>query len=159
MGEHPESLSAPTYPLYKDPRCVTLLLLIASMHSRTWGVENGIGAALACRFDGLAVLASTISTSAVEMVKKHNLVKIFPLFPSRLIPTAEVDCMDWQQWGRGDCGSSEEGRGGRSHCGLRWTGTTSRWSGLSENAIMCALQHLGFLNINWFFSVQNPNII
>ena len=64
------------------------------MHSRTWGVENGIGAVLACRFDGLAVLASTISTSAVEMVKKHNLVKIFPLFPSRLILTAEVDCMD-----------------------------------------------------------------
>ena len=44
--------------------------------SRTWGVENGIGAALVSGFDGLAVLASTISTSAVEMVKQHKLVNI-----------------------------------------------------------------------------------
>ena len=46
--------------------------------SRTWGVENGIGAALSSGFDGLAVLASTISTSAVEMVKQHKLVNIVP---------------------------------------------------------------------------------
>ena len=63
------------------------------MYSRTWGVENGIGAALAFgRFDGLAVLASAISTSAVEVVKKHNMVRIFPI--SILILTAEDDCMD-----------------------------------------------------------------
>ena len=56
-------------------------------------MENGIGAALAFgRFDGLAVLASAISTSAVEVVKKHNMVRIFPI--SRLILTAEDDCMD-----------------------------------------------------------------
>ena len=25
MGEHPQSLATPTYPLYKDPRCTTVL--------------------------------------------------------------------------------------------------------------------------------------
>ena len=40
MGEHSQSLNAPTYPLYKEPR--------------TWGVKNGIGAAVSGGLDGLA---------------------------------------------------------------------------------------------------------
>ena len=59
---------------------------VHSMHAlentptpRTWGVENGIGAALISGLDGLAVLASTISTSTVETVKQHKLVDIYSL--------------------------------------------------------------------------------
>ena len=65
--------------------------------SRTWGVENGIGAALSSGFDGLAVLASTISTSAVEMVKQHKLVNMFGLFlfkSGSILIVAEADCLD-----------------------------------------------------------------
>ena len=40
MGEHSQSLNAPTYPLYKEPR--------------TWEVKNGIGAAVSGGLDGLA---------------------------------------------------------------------------------------------------------
>ena len=112
--------------------------------SRTWGVENGIGAALASGFDGLAVLASTISTSAVEMVKQHKLVNHSLVSPGSILIIAEVNCLDWQQWGGGNCYKTEEFRGGRSHCGQNWAGPKSRWWGLSENAIMCLMQHFRF---------------
>ena len=48
-------------------------------------MENGIGAALSSGFDGLAILASTISTSIVDMVKEHKLVDIYSLVFPRLI--------------------------------------------------------------------------
>ena len=102
MGEHPESLAAPTYPLYKDPRCATQNASFHSMPAlenaptpRTWGVENGIGAALISGLDGLAVLASTISTSTVETVKQHKLVDICSLVSPLDYPSLMQKLIAW----------------------------------------------------------------
>ena len=94
----------------------------SSIDEQIWGVGSfGLNHLNLCSGDG----------------KEAQPGEIFLVFLSRLILTAEVDCMDRQQWGRGDCCSPEQGRSGRSHCWQDWTGAASHWSGLLTQEWKC----------------------